>query len=205
MGIDADGDGKIRNEPFSLETSAAMDDEIVFRLDDLYLSTTRLDTINNQIVMRKREQAEYRRIELEVGKKMPDFAFIDFDNKKRTLAEFRGKFLLIDFWGLWCVDCRREIPFQFEAYNRFRARGFEILGLDTYEKAELIKPVLQKNGINWTQANFDSIKELVENNYRIQEYPSAVLLAPDGKVLILDQTQLAGDNLHKTLDRILPK
>lgn len=205
MGIDIDGDGKIKNEPFSPETSAAVNDEIVFRVNDLYLSTSRLDTVNNKIVVRRRAANEYQRIELEVGKPMPDFSFVDFDNQKRSLADFRGKYLLVDFWGLWCVDCRREIPFQFEAYKRFRARGFEILGMDTYEKAEEVKSILQKNGIFWTQANFDSIQDLVENKFRIQEYPSAVLLAPDGRVLVLEQSQLTGDNLHKTLDRVLPR
>ena len=205
IGVDIDGDGKIKNEPFSLETSAATKDEIVFRLGDLYLSTSRLDTVNNQIVIRRREASEYRRIELEVGKAMQDYSFIDFDNKKRTLAEFRGKYLLVDFWGLWCVDCRRQIPYQFEAYKRFRARGFEILGMDTDEKTEPVKTVLQKNRITWTQASFASIKEIVENNYRIQEYPSAILLDSDGKVLVLDQSLLTGDELLKTLDRILPR
>lgn len=154
--------------------------------------------------MRRREADEYRRIELEIGKAMPDFAFVDFENKKRTLAEFRGKYLLVDFWGLWCVDCRREIPYQFEAYKKFRACGFEILGMDTDEQTESVKAVLQKNGITWTQARFDSIKELVEKGYRIQEYPSAVLLGADGKVLILDRKLLSGNELLKTLDRILP-
>jgi len=136
---------------------------------------------------------------------MPDFSFIDFDNKKRALADFRGKYLLVDFWGLWCVDCRREIPYQFEAFKRFRARGFEILGMDTYEKMEQVKPVLQKNGITWTQAQFESIKAVVEISYRIQEYPSAILLGPDGKVLVLDQNLLRADELLKTLVRIIPQ
>jgi len=204
MGIDVDGDGKTKNEPFPLETSAASNDEIVFRVGDLYLSTTRLDTVKNQIVMRSRMAEEYRRVELDIGKTMPDFSFIDFDNKKRTLAEFRGKYLLVDFWGLWCIDCRREIPYQFEAYKRFRARGFEILGMDTDENTEQVKTVLQKNGLIWTQARFDRIKELINYTYRIQEYPSALLLDPNGKVLVLEQKLLAGEELLKTLDRILP-
>ena len=205
MGIDANGDGRIKNEPFSNETSYASNDEIVFRVDDMYLSTARVDTIKNQIVMRARRAEEYQRAELEVGKSMPDFSFVDFEGKKKTLADFRGKYLLVDFWGLWCVDCRREIPFQLEAYKRFRARGFEILGMDTDENTEQVKTVLQKNGITWTQARFDSIKDLINRAYRIQEYPSAVLLGPDGKVLVLDQSLISDEALLKTLDRTLPR
>jgi thiol-disulfide isomerase/thioredoxin len=205
MGIDLNGDGKIRNEPFSPETSYASKDEIIFRLDDLYLSTSRADTKKNQIVMRRRAAIEYARAELEVGKTMPDFSFVDFEGKKRSLAEFRGKYVLVDFWGLWCGDCRREIPYQFQAYKKFRARGLEILGINTDEDTQWAKAVLQKNGIAWTQARNDSIRELVNKVYRIQEYPSSILLAPDGKVLALDQSLLHDEQLLKTLERIIPQ
>lgn len=207
FGIDADGDGAITYEPFSLETSYANNDEIVFRLGDLYLSTSRIDLGANKIVMRERKKEEYRRIELEAGKEMPDFSFTDFSDKKRTLKEFRGKYVLVDFWGLWCVDCRRELPFQMEAVRKFKARGFEILALDSDkpEKLTEVKAFLAKNRIEWTQARFDSIQELIEISYRIQEYPSAILLDPQGKVLVLDQKQLTGEHLLTTLDRLLPR
>ncbi len=207
FGIDADGDGAITYEPFSLETSYATKDEMIFRLGELYLSTKETDLRANKIVMRERKKEEYRRLELEIGREMPDFSFVDFENKKRSLKEFRGKYLLVDFWGLWCVDCIRELPFQTEAVKRFKARGFEILALDSdkAEEFEKVKAFLVKNRINWTQARFESIQSLIEVRYRIQEYPSAILLDPQGKVLVLDQKQLTGEQLFATLDRILPR
>ncbi|MBS1795294.1 MAG: TlpA family protein disulfide reductase [Acidobacteria bacterium] len=207
FGIDADGDGKIDNRQFSPETSYAANDEIPFRWGGIYLSTSLIDLAKNRIVMRQRAASEYRRIDLEPGKEMPDFTFVDFEDKKRSLKDFRGKYLLIDFWGLWCVDCRRELPFQIAAYRRFRGRGFEILGLDSDETEKLawVKANLAKNNITWPQARYDSIKDLIEKSYRIQEYPSAILLDPNGKVLILDQKPLTGEELLETLDRVLPK
>ncbi len=205
MGVDVDGDGLIKNEPFSYETSYAADDEIVFRFEDMYISTLSLDIAKNEIVMRERKAEEYKRIELEVGKIMPYFPFVDFDNKKGNLKDFRGKYVLIDFWGLWCVDCVREFPYQFKAYNDFRSRGFEILGMDTDEDSEKVKAVLKRSNIHWTQAKHESIKELVETSYRIQEYPSAILIDPNGKILVLEQSLLKGMQLLKTLDEILPK
>lgn len=207
FGIDADGDGAIAYEAFSLETSYANKDELVFRLGDLYLSTAQTDLRANKIVVRERKREEYRRIELAAGKEMPDFSFVDFENKKRSLKEFRGKYLLVDFWGLWCIDCVRELPFQTEAVKRFKSRGFEILALDSDkpEEFEKVKAFLAKNRINWTQARFESIQNLIEVSYRIQEYPSAILLDPQGRVLVLDQKQLTGEQLLATLDRILPR
>ncbi len=207
FGIDLDGDRLIKYEPFSPETSYATKDEIIIRFGNLYLSTRSIDLTKNQIVMRVRPKSEYLRKELEIGKEMADFSFVDFENKKRSLKEFRGKYLLVDFWGMWCVDCRHELPYQLAAYKKFGKRNFEILGLDSdeIEKLEAVKTFLSKNQITWTQAKFDSIKNLIETIYRIQEYPSAILLDPNGKVLILDQKQLTGEQLLETLDRILPR
>lgn len=207
FGIDVDGDGKIKNAPFSPETSYATNDEVVFKLGSRYLSTSLIDLAKNQIVLRTRQSTEYRRVDLEIGEEMPDFSFVDFNDQERSLKEFRGKYLLIDFWGMWCVDCRREIPFQVEAVKRFANRQFTILGMDSdeAEKFEEVKAFLVKNKMDWTQAKLSSIKSLIETAYRIQEYPSAILLGPDGKVLILDQKEFAGEKLDETLDRILPK
>lgn len=205
FGIDADGDGRIRNEQFSVETSYASEAEVVLRYGDIFLSTSSIDLAKNQIIVRRRDKSEYLRQELEVGKEMPDFSFTDFDGKPRKLSEFRGKYVLIDFWGVWCGDCIRGFPSLIEAYKKFHSRGFEILGLDWDDKLSDAAEFLTKNKATWTQARKDSIKTLTEVTYRIQEYPSAILLGPDGKVLVLDQHKLEGDELIDTLGSIIPK
>ena len=60
-------------------------------------------------------------------------------------------------------------------------------------------------GVTWPQARNDSIRKLVEETYRIQEFPSTILLGPDAKVLVLNQDDLRGDRLLETLDRLLPR
>ncbi len=205
FGVDTDGDGKIRSEAFSPESSYVSKESAVFRIGKLYVSTKSIDLEKNQIKMRPRLASDYHRQELQIGTEMPDFAFVDFNDKRRSLSEFRKKYLLIDFWGLWCVDCRHQIPYQQAAYKQFHSRSFEILGMNDDENAEPVKTVLAKNGITWTQARLESIKNLMEVTYQIQEFPSAILLGPDGKVIVLDQHKLEGEQLLQTLDQILPK
>lgn len=205
FGVDVDGDGRIRDEQFSIETSQANDDEVVFRMGDVYLSTESIDLAKNVITVRTRAKEEYQRQELEVGKVMPDFTFVDFEGKTRSLYEFKGKYLLVDFWGAWCTDCRVETPYHVEAMKRFRARGFEILSINTDEQIGTAKGYMAENNMTWTQARNDSIRKLVEVTYRIQEYPSTILLGPDAKVLVLDQRSLRGEKLMETLEGKLPK
>ena len=73
------------------------------------------------------------------------------------------------------------------------------------DSVEEAKGFLTKSKAPWTQARKDSIKHLTEKVYRIQEYPSTVLLGPDGKVLVLDEDRIQGEPLLATLEEILPK
>jgi len=210
LGVDADGDGEIDMDYFSPEAAEAHEEVVVFRVGDNYVSTKRADLEKNQIVMRSHPAGDYKRVELKMGAELPDFQFTDFNGKKRRLSEFRGKYVLIDFWGTWCGPCRRELPYLKAAYRNFQPRGLEILGMDTDEPAMLtqVKVWLEKNGLAWTQATLESIREVIRS-YRVHSYPSTLLLDPEGKIISLNQTQkgqpsLRGQDLLKSLDRLLP-
>jgi thiol-disulfide isomerase/thioredoxin len=203
FGVDTDGDGEIVVDRFSPESADAREETVIFRVGDTYISTRRVDVEKNQITMRAHAASDYKRVEVQIGSEVPDFQFTDFGGKKRKLSEFRGKYVLLDFWAMWCPPCRRELPYQKLAYSRFQARGFEILGMNNDEDPSLIKETLKKNGLIWPQATMSSIQD-VERRYRINLFPTSLLIGPDGKVLVLNQSKLRGQDLLKTLDRILP-
>lgn len=207
FGADVNGDGIIDSRPFSPESSYATASAPVFRAGDVYFSLSSIDVSTGAVVAQKRAASDFVRILLEIGKEMPDFDFVDFEGKARKLSEFRGRYLLIDFWGLWCRDCLVETPFLVEAHDRFKTRGFEILGInsDLDDKVADTKNYLAENKATWPQASFPSVKSLIEVGYGIQWYPSMILLGPDGKVLVLDQKELLGERLLQTLERTLPK
>jgi peroxiredoxin len=193
---------------FSPEAAEAQDEAVVFRVGDRYVSTKKVDADKNLIVLRSHPASDYKRVELRVGSELPDFQFTDFKGKKRQLSEFKGKYLLIDFWGLWCPACRKELPYLRAAYSRYQARGLEILGLDTDEPEIVaqVKSQFDKQGMTWTQATKESIRDVIKS-YRIHYYPSTLLLGPDGKIISLsqrNQPDLRGVDLLKSLDRILP-
>lgn len=203
FGVDGDGDGKIVFDRFSPESAEAREETVIFRVGEQYVSTRRVDMEKNQIVMRSHPATDYKRVEVLVGTEVPDFTFTDFSGKKRKLSEFRGKYVLLDFWAAWCPPCRRELPYQKAAYARFQPRGFEILGMNNDDDPSAIKEWLKKNGLVWPQATMASIRD-VEIRYRIHLFPTSLLIGPDGKVLVLDQDKMRGRDLLKTLDQMLP-
>ena len=209
LGVDSDGDGNIDFDPFSPEAAEAQDEVIVFRVGSAYVSTKRVDLEKNQIVMKSHPASDYKRIELRLGGEVPDFEFTDFNGKKRKLSEFRGKHVLIDFWGMWCPPCRRELPYLKAAYSRYQARRFEILGMNTDDTQiqSQVKAVLDKNGMTWPQAKRESILNVIRN-LRIHSFPTTMLIGPDGKVISLNNTRrgqpaLRGRELLKSLDAVL--
>jgi len=66
-----------------------------------------------------------------IGKPAPAFALNDLNGNKVSLASYRGKAVLINFWATWCGPCKIETPWLVELRQKYAAQGFEVLGVDT--------------------------------------------------------------------------
>lgn len=141
------------------------------------------------------------------GPEVPDFTFTDFQGASRKLSDFRGRYVLLDFWGSWCGPCRAEVPFLKDAYARFQPRGFEVIGMDYEQGATLpqVQAYVSDQGMTWTIATPDSVKDTIVNGFRVSSFPTLMLIDPDGRVLETDSAVLRGQRLAKTLDMVLPK
>lgn len=210
LGIDADGNEEIDVERFSLESAKADQETIVFRVGKNYVSFAAVDLDKNLITMREHSPAEYKNLELAVGKQMPDFAFNDINGKPHKLSDYRGKHILLNFWTTWCVQCREDVPQLKKAAAKFSVYNFEIIGMNGYEpKPQNVAKFLRENKVNWTQARYDSIKEIIKA-LRITNFPVDILIDGDGKIVSLGRTEkgeasLEGEELFESLNNILPQ
>ena len=204
IGIDSNGNGTFE-AGMSREMLWAHDERIVRRAGNKYVSFESVDLEKRTFTMREHSKDEYTLIEVAVGQSLPDFEFTDFNGKTGRLSDYRGKHVLLDFWGSWCKPCVEDVPDLKAAYEKMRGQGFEILGIDfeNDDSADKVRPLLKEKGITWRNATPESIKELVEKRFRINAFPTLILLDPNGVVLELRSRELRGKRLIPTIERLM--
>jgi peroxiredoxin len=137
-----------------------------------------------------------------IGQVAPSFTINSFDNKPINLADFRGKYVLIDFWASWCGPCRNENPNLVKAYNTYKNKNFTILGISLDKDKAAWAQAIKQDGLTWNHAGelADFEGETVKL-YQVQAIPSSFLLDPTGKIIARD---LRGEELDSFLKKTLP-
>jgi cytochrome c biogenesis protein CcmG/thiol:disulfide interchange protein DsbE len=83
-------------------------------------------------------------------KAAPEFSLKDADGRTVTLADYKGKVVLLNFWATWCGPCRIEIPWFVEFEQKYKDRGFAVLGVSMDEEGwEVVKPYIEKSKVNY--------------------------------------------------------
>lgn len=136
-----------------------------------------------------------------IGETIKDFAQNDANGKKVKLSDFKGKYVFIDFWASWCGPCRAENPNVLKAYNDFKGKNFEVLGVSLDDDPAKWKKAIADDGMPWTQiSDLKGYENEISSWYGIQAIPSSFLLDPNGVIIAKD---LRGTMLHTKLSEIL--
>ena len=123
------------------------------------------------------------RVVLLPGYPAADFSFTHLDGKPGKLSDYRGQVVLVDFWGTWCGPCVAATPELVAAYDKYHARGFEILGVDADEPRDVLEAFVRDKKLPWPQA-VDGTKGPIVTLYRVTGFPSYFLIGKDGTVVV---------------------
>jgi thiol-disulfide isomerase/thioredoxin len=122
------------------------------------------------------------RLIIKTGYPAPDFSFVDMNGATRRLSDYRGKVVLLDFWGTWCGPCVAAVPELVALYEQYHARGFEIVGIEANDTREKVTDFISAKHMTWPQT-LEKDKGPIAQLYRIEGWPTALLIGPDGKFL----------------------
>ena len=142
----------------------------------------RVDTIIDQL--KRQIEAEKIRNTLVVGAKFPDFNEKDLSGRPMSIANDKGRVVLVDFWATWCPVCLIELPNTLEVYEKYHGKGFDIIGVSLDEDQPTLEIFIKEKGMAWPQY-FDGKKwdNKLAMKYGVEAAPTTYLLDGTGKII----------------------
>jgi thiol-disulfide isomerase/thioredoxin len=125
-----------------------------------------------------------------------NFTTKDINGQTLSLSDFKGKYVLLDFWASWCVPCRKGNPHLKELYSKYSAKDIEFIGVsDDDSHPEEWRKAVEKDGLPWRHVlrglDWESLRsgsrkenpDEISDKFGIHSLPTKILIDPDGKII----------------------
>ncbi|MFC3881525.1 redoxin domain-containing protein [Algoriphagus namhaensis] len=163
-------------------------DSLVTELNNRYPDT--------KMILQIKQQLDEMRA-LSIGQVAPEIESTNPNGELLKLSDYRGKYVLIDFWAAWCKPCRQENPNLVRMYAQYKDKGLEIFGVSLDRAREPWVEAIATDGLTWPQVSdltyFDGP---APTTYQINAIPASFLLDPEGRIVARD---LRGASLENKL------
>src|SRR5712692_3289514 len=142
---------------------------------------------------------------------LPKIAIKDVDDKEVSLGQYKGQVVLVNFWATWCEPCKIEIPWMIEFQNKYKARGFTILGLSMDDEGKkVVAPFLQNERFDVNGQKEAMNYPILLGDYSIAEQfggviglPTSMLFTREGKKIKTIVGLVNHDEIEKAITSLL--
>ncbi|MGO8927390.1 MAG: TlpA family protein disulfide reductase [Limisphaerales bacterium] len=159
----------------------------------------------DRILESVKQQAAAKKIQsgLAEGTKFPDFSEKDTAGKALSIANYKGKVVLLDFWATWCGPCVHELPNVIKTYDTYHKQGFEIIGISLDKDQEKLASFTKEKNMTWVQY-FDGLvwQNKLAVKYGVNSIPATYLLDGQGTIIGKD---LRGEALDQAVAKAVAK
>jgi thiol-disulfide isomerase/thioredoxin len=196
--FDLDGDGRLAlDSRYSSERFTVSEDHVVVGHTAYQFM---VDPAGDAITLTRLPGRFEPRKNLDVLARAPDFNLTDIEGRARRLSDVRGRVVLLDFWSIGCGPCVWELPDLAALRNKYRERGFDILGIHVGPLVPEIATTCASKGADWPQL-VDGTHG-VADLYRVSRYPTTFLLDRKGRIIVQDAR---GEALEAAVQKALSR
>jgi thiol-disulfide isomerase/thioredoxin len=174
-----------------IENEIARIEKIQNNLSTKYPTSEKIKQLGNEITSIKKTA---------IGQPAPEINYRDLSGKDVSLASFKGKFVLLDFWASWCRPCRMENPNVVRVYNQYKEKGFEILSISSDRDEQAWKSAIESDKMTWNHIPDLAVNQTISINYNVTAIPMTYLLDKNG---IIIAKNLRGQALEDKLVELL--
>jgi peroxiredoxin len=137
---------------------------------------------------------------LAIGKVAPEISTVDFNDKPLKLSNYRGKIVVLVFWGSWCAPCMNDVPHERNLIQKLQDKPFALLGINCDENKDEAREVIATERITWPNWYDGAPGEgPIVNLYHVRGYPSVFVLDAEG---IIRHKDVAVKNVEKIVDEL---
>lgn len=148
----------------------------------------------NKPSLNKESNETQGEVGIEINNIAPDFELTNLEGEKVSLSDYRGKYVLLNFWATWCPPCRREIP-ALNEFHEENKENFIVLAVDLGESREKVHQFISYGGYTFPVL-LDETRE-IGNKYNVSAIPTSYFLDPQGKIKYIKKGAVSKAELNE--------
>lgn len=135
------------------------------------------------------------------GSTAPDFTLTALDGSKVSLSDYRGRPVMVNFWGSWCEPCAREMPAIQRQYEKWKDKGLVVLGLNLDESNVTVQSFVQQTNVTFPILLDKEL--LMRDRYAVRYYPTTFFIDPSGKIVKIAVMEMDDAFIEQTVGPML--